>query len=106
MKKRKPAARSRSKLRLIPVGLILALGLSLHSCADIPAKPIEAAGNALEKLARDLEKAAGQSTSAPGSASRPSAPSAARMGNASGDFSACSQFFAGGTPPVVAPRPM
>jgi endonuclease G len=105
MKKRKPAARSRSKLRLIPVGLILALGLSLHSCADIPAKPIEAAGNALEKLARDLEKAAGQSTSTPGSSPRPSA-SVARAGNTIGDFSACPQFFAGGTPPVVAPRPM
>ena len=93
-------------LRLIPVGLIVALGLSLHSCADIPAKPIEAAGNALEKLARDLEKAVGQSTSAPGSASKPSAPSAARAGNTNEDFSACPQFFAGGTPPVVAPRPM
>jgi len=106
MTKRKTAARSRSKLRLIPVGLVVALGLSLHSCADIPAKPIQAAGSALEKLARDLGKAAGQFTDVPAGAPRPSAPSVARTGNASGDFSACPQFFARGTPPMVAPRPM
>jgi endonuclease G len=105
IKKRKTAARPRSKLRLIPVGLTLALGLSLHSCADIPAKPIQVVGSALEKLARDLSKAAGQPTGTPAGASRPSAPPVARTGNARGDFSACQQFFAGGKPPVVAPRP-
>lgn len=103
IKKRKPIARSRSKLRLIPVGLVVVLGLSLHSCADIPLKPIEAAGNALEKLAKDLSKGLpGGGTPTPPSA----APSVAYTGNASGGFAGCPQFFAGGMPPVVAPRPM
>ena len=88
-------------MRLIPVGLIVALGVSLHSCTNIPARPVLAAGNALEELVKDLGRAAGT----PAGASRPSAPSTARTGNASGDFSECRQFFAGGQPPLVAPRP-
>ena len=112
MKKRKPAARSRSKLRWVPVALVMAWGLSLHSCADIPAGPVQAAGSALEKLARDVCWAAGQASGPPVGAPKPSGPSGpsasstAGTVNVSKDFSACPQFFAGGQPPVIAPRPL
>ena len=101
MKKRKLSPRSRllKKSHIFSILLALALGLSAHSCTNIPAgRELVAAGVDLEKLVREL--------GTPDTASR----GVPRMGGvtssvATSDFSACPQFFASGKPPLVAPRP-
>ena len=90
MKKRKPSQRPRFKYKyhLLSTLVVLALGLSAHSCTNIPVgRELVAAGVGLEKLVKEL--------------GTPDAPA----GLVSSDFSACPQFFASGKPPVVAPRP-
>jgi endonuclease G len=106
MKKRKspPRSRARKKPHLISTLLVLVLGLSCHSCADLPAgRELVAAGIGLETLLRGLGTAAREysdTTAAPsGSVPVP------RPGYASDYFSACRNFFVNGNPPVVAPRP-
>ena len=57
MAKRKPAQRRRAghKLHLFGTALALVIGLSLHSCADIPAKrEVLAAGADVKALIEDL----------------------------------------------------
>jgi endonuclease G len=107
MKKRKLSPRSRPrtspltryKPHLFSTLLALALGLSAHSCTNIPAgKELVAAGVGLEKLVRELGTPDAASKGLP------------RTGDAAtslvaNDFSACPQFFASGKPPLVAPRP-
>ena len=111
MAKRKPAQRPRSghKLHLFGTALALVIGLSLHSCADIPAKrELLAASAGVKALIQDLgttvrEQAA--RTGHPGTAPKPAPAAAARTDGATDSFSACQQFFAAGKPPVVALRP-
>lgn len=101
MKKRKPAQRPRSKYKvhLFSTLVVLAVGLSAHSCANIPVgHELKAAGVSLEKLVRELGTPEAASRGVP------------RKGDAdtrlaTSDFSACPQFFASGKPPLVAPRP-
>ena len=92
-------------------GTLLALlgGLSLHSCAPVPAqRELAAAGAGLETLVKGLGTAvrehasASLPTPAPGLASP---KREAANSDSTGDFAACRNFFAGGKPPVVAPRP-
>jgi endonuclease G len=85
--------------------------LSLHSCAPVPAqREVAQAALRLETLAQGLGTAvrehAGEVLQAPGAAlgaSRGQAPSS--TSSSTDAFAACPQFFAGGRPPVVAPRP-
>lgn len=78
---------------------VLALGLSAHSCTNIPVgHELKAAGVSLEKLVRELGTPEAASRGLP------------RKGDtdtslATSDFSVCPQFFASGKPPLVAPRP-
>jgi endonuclease G len=117
MKKRTLSSRSRTFRSLGShhlarrAGTLLALliGLSLHSCAPIPAqREVAAAAISLEKLVRGLGTAvrehAGASVATP--APVPGVPKReAASSDGTGDFAACRQFFAGGRPPAVAPRP-
>ena len=117
MKKRTTSSRSRA-FRLIGSyhlarrsGALLALviGLSLHSCTPIPAqREVAAAAVRLEALTRALGTAvrehAGEMIEAPSAV--PGVPKGGvASSNGTGDFATCPQFFAGGRPPVVAPRP-
>lgn len=116
MKKRTPSSRSRTfrSLGSHPLarrsGALLAFvfSLSLHSCAPVPAqRELVAAGASLEKLARGLGMAVREHTSA--SVAAPALGASAREAASSdgtGDFATCRQFFAGGRPPTIAPRPM
>lgn len=99
-KKRKPSNRSqpRSKTHLIYTALVLVLGFSLHSCADIPAKSVATAGSGLEHFAKELETAVRQ-------VGTPAAKATHSTHTGNDDFSACPQFFANGRSPVAAPRP-
>ena len=112
MKKRTSSSRSRtfrfpgshSLVRLGSTLLALLIGLSLHSCAPVPAqREIGKAAQRLETLAKGLGTAvrehAGAIIPAPG------APKGQAASSSTGDFAACPQFFAGGRPPVVALRP-
>jgi endonuclease G len=119
MKKSTSSSRSRAfrfpgthaLLRRSSALLALLTGLSLHSCAPVPAqREVAAAAVRLETLAQGLGTAvrehAGAVLQAPGAAlgaSRGQAPSSAS--SSTDDFAACPQFFAGGRPPVVASRP-
>ncbi|MEO8120126.1 MAG: DNA/RNA non-specific endonuclease, partial [Rhodoferax sp.] len=105
MKKRKTTKRpqQRTKLHRIYVLLALAIGLSLNSCADIPAKSVRTAGNGIEHFAKELD-AALREIGAPQHTSSKGSPST-HTGNDADSFSGCRQFFADGQPPVVAPRP-
>jgi len=94
---------SRTKVHLIYALLALVIGFSLHSCADIPAKGVKVEGNALEHLAKKLDKKV-REVGTPQASSKVSHSS--QTGNDADSFSACRQFFAGGKPPIVAPRPM
>ena len=113
MAKRKPAQRPRRraghKLRLFGTALALVIGLSLHSCADIPAKrEVMAAGADVKALIEDLGTAVREQaarTGQPGTAPKPAPTAAARTDGATQSFSACQQFFAAGKPPVVPLRP-
>ncbi|MBG6078245.1 DNA/RNA non-specific endonuclease [Polaromonas sp. CG_9.11] len=104
MKKRKPPKRQqqRTKSRLIHLLLALVFGFSLHSCADIPAKGVVAAGNGIEQFASELNVAL-REVGTPHTTSKVS-PST-HTDNDADSFPACRQFFARGRPPVVAPRP-
>ena len=115
MKKRTLSSRSRAfrslgSLHLVRrSGTLLALliGLSLHSCAPVPAqRELAKAAITLETLAQGLGTAvrehAGAMIEPPGAAPRVAKSEAA---SSSSDFAACPQFFAGGHPPAVAPRP-
>ena len=95
-------AQPRSKLHLIYALLALVIGFSLHSCTDIPAKGVKAAGSGLEQLAKELETKV-REVGTPQASSKVS-PSTQTDHDAV-SFSACRQFFANGKPPVVAPRP-
>lgn len=74
----------------------------MNSCADIPAKSVGAAGNGLEHFAKELSTALRE-------VGKPHTPSkvspSTHSGSDADSFSACPHFFAGGKPPVVAPRP-
>lgn len=106
MEKRKstPRSRSRKTPHLIYTLLALVLGLSCHSCADIPSgRELAAAGVGLEEFVRELGTAVRDRANTPDSAAEP-AP-VARTGDAGAVFSGCRHLFAGGNPPVLAPRP-
>jgi endonuclease G len=113
MRKRAPARRSRprSKSRLIQALVALAIGLSAHSCTDLPvARELEAAGAGVQKLAVDLSAALRTYGRALPPGLAPESAPAARTGGAAAstatsDFSACRHFFAASRPPVVTPRP-
>ena len=115
MAKRKPAQRPRSgrKLHLFATALALVIGLSLHSCADIPAKrEVMAAGAGVKALIEDLGTAVREQaarTGQPGTAAKPAPTATARTDgatkSATESFSTCQQFFAAGKPPVVPLRP-
>ena len=92
----------RTKLHLIYALLALVIGFSLHSCADIPAKDVKAAGNGLEQFVKELETAV-RDAGTPQASSKVS-PST-QASNGADSFSACRQFFANGKPPIVPPRP-
>ena len=104
MTKRKPSPRGRARNKFHPIYtlLVLVLGISCHSCADLPSgRELAAAVAGLEALFKDLGRAASKhaSTFEPSPAAK--APTSSNADN----FSACRQFFAAGQPPVVAPRP-
>lgn len=102
MKKRKLSPRSGllKKSHIFSILLALALGLSAHSCTNIPAgRELVAAGVGLEKLVRELGTPDAASKGLPRKGD-------AATSLATSDFSACPQFFASGKPPLVAPRPM
>lgn len=101
IKKRKPTQRPRSKYKvhLFSTLVVLALGLSAHSCTNIPVgKDLAAAGASLEKLVRGLGTPDAASKEMPRRSDADSALAAS-------DFSACPNFFASGKPPLVVPRP-
>ena len=101
MKKRKPSQRPRSeyKFHLLSALIVLALGLSSHSCTNIPAgRELAAAGVGLEKLVKELVTP--DATTKEASRNGVDTPSLA-----SSNFSACPHFFASGKPPLVVPRP-
>ena len=105
MKKARSYKRSLSskKSHRIPALLALAIGFSLHSCADIPVKSVMTAENDLKQFASEWGAALRQAGT-PHANTRATTPSVpANQDSAS--FSACRQFFAGGRPPVVSPRP-
>lgn len=104
MKKIKPSRRARSlyKSHLIYTLLVLAFGLSCHSCADISAGRELAARIDLDGLVEGLGTAVRQYADTPVAA--PEHATVARTGYAQNDFSACPQFFANAEPPVVAYR--
>ena len=107
MTKRRTTNRSepRSKLHLIYVLLVLVIGLSLHSCADIPAGRELATKFGLDGVIKELGAAAGEIASTAKTASKAVTSPKTYTGDDSDSFSACRQFFANGKPPVVAPRP-
>ena len=109
MKKRKPSPRRVSKQHLIYTFAALALGLSVHSCTDLPSvRELAAAGSSLEPLLKSLGTAVREQTAKAGAHPKPAPstqPRSATVGSATDDFSACRQFFASGRPPVVAHRP-
>jgi endonuclease G len=107
MKKRRASQRSRTpkKTRLIYTLLALAIGVSLHSCVDIPAKHEQSAVAGLESLIKGLGSAVRNQAGLQVPGLSPSPSSAEGTGDAAKSFSACRQFFAGGQPPVVSPRP-
>ena len=114
MKKRTLSSRSRAfrslgSLHLVRrSGTLLALliGLSLHSCAPVPAqRELAKAAITMETLAQGLGTAVREHA---GAMIEPlgTAPRVAKGETASSSaFAACPQFFAGGRPPAVAPRP-
>ena len=92
----------RAFFHLICIALLLAVGFASHSCADLPRDGLTAAGKGLDKLAKELQ-AVVRDGGTPQASSKVSHPT--QTGNDDGSFSACRQFFVGGKPPIVAPRP-
>lgn len=105
MKKRNPSPRARSKFRLIYTGVALLLGLACHSCADLSPGREKAAGAFLDELAREVGTVVREHARSPFDTPEPVPTAETRAGKASSGFSECRQFFAGGKPPFVAPRP-
>jgi len=115
MIKRKPTRRPRARNTALLAGitLTLAAGVSLHSCAELPARrELLAAGTRLHALLTGLGTAVrqqdGQASglgAASGSARVPAPSGPLRSASTASTFSACPQFFAGGQPPVVNPQP-
>lgn len=113
MKTRKssPRARTPKTSRLISTLLVLVLGLSCHSYADIPSgRELASASVGLEKFARELGMAVRDRANKPDTPKTPdsvAAPGAhAGQSRQTGDsFSGCRQLFAGDNPPVLAHRP-
>jgi endonuclease G len=118
MTQRKPTRRPRPRrtARLAGLALTLAAGVSLQSCAELPARrELLAAGTQLQALLTGLGTAVRQQVgqaSGLGAASgvaRVPAPSgpphSVSTASTGGVFAACPQFFAGGQPPVVQPQP-
>jgi endonuclease G len=108
MKKRKSPSsfRARNKPRLVSTLLLLVLGLSCHSCTELPAgRELVTAGIGLETLLKGLGTAARQYSGKPAAPSEFVPVPAPRPGYATEHFSACQNFFANGKPPLVAPRP-
>ena len=112
MKKKKtfPHSRTRNKTHLIYTLLALVLGLSCHSCTDLPAQRVQSAEISLERFAKDLstalrQRAAASATTTTTTDQENSSETVARRGNTAPDFSACSQFFANRNPPLVSHRP-
>jgi endonuclease G len=101
MKKRKTSQRpgSKYKVHLFSTLVVLAVGLSAHSCTNIPVgHELKAARASLEKLVRELGTPEAASKGVPRKVDTDTSL-------ATSDFSACPQFFAGGKSPLVAPRP-
>ena len=107
MTKRRTTNRSepRTKLHLIYVLLALAIGLSLHSCANIPAGRELATKFGLDGVIKEIGTAAREIASTAKTASKAVTSPNTDAGDDTDSFSACRQFFAKGKPPVVAPRP-
>ena len=112
MKKRTLSSRSRTFRSLGSLHLVrrsgtlltLLIGLSLHSCAPVPAqREFAKAAITLETLAQGLGTAVREHSSA--TIPAPGAPKGQAATSNTGDFGACPQFFSGGRPPVVAYRP-
>ncbi len=105
MKKRKAStySRPRGRAHLIYSLLVLALGFSCHSCADIPAERFKTASNSLEDFARELGTALREQAGTP--VIDPENATVAIRGDFASNFSACPQFFANAKPPVVEPKP-
>ena len=100
MRKRRTSERPqhRGRHHLIYTLLALVIGLSLNSCADIPAKSVAEAGIDLEHFAKELSAELREV----GTHSTKAAPSPSAGQH---DFLDCPQFFANAKPPVVASRP-
>lgn len=105
MNKRRATKRTqpRSKFHLISILLALAVGLSSHSCTNIPTARVSAATHGLEEFARELGTAVRDHASSPDATPKPSTTARAR--NGAEPFAACTQFFVNGKSPVLAPRP-
>jgi endonuclease G len=117
MTQRKPTRRPRARsttARLAGLALTLAAGMSLHSCAELPARrELLAAAARLQALLTGLgtavrqqaDQAASGLGTASGSARVPAPSGPPPTASTGGAFAACPQFFAGGQPPVVQPQP-
>ena len=106
MKKRKTSSRAgpRNRLRLLYTLVGLALGLSCHSCADLPSgRELAKAGTGLEAIVKELGTAVREHASVPSATI--ARKGAEQTTDATESFAACRRFFAAGIPPVVAPRP-
>ena len=100
MRKRRTSKRPqrRGSHHLIYTLLALVIGLSLNSCADIPAKSVAEARIGLEQFTKELSAALREI----GAHSPKTAPSTSAGQH---DFLDCPQFFANAKPPAVASRP-
>lgn len=108
MKKRKTSsrARPRNRFHLLYTLLTLALGLSCHSCADLPTgRELAAAGAGMEVLVKALGTAVREQADDVISSPKTVPTAGTRANDTASSFSACRHFFASGIPPAVAPRP-
>ena len=106
MKKRKPSsrARPRNRFHLFYTLIALTLGLSCHSCADLPSgRELAKAGAGLETMVKELGTAVREYASVPSATTNRAG--AEQTVSATESFAACRHFFAAGKSPVVAPRP-
>ena len=106
MKKRKTSsrARPRNRFHLLFTLLALALGLSCHSCAELPSgRELAKAGTDLEAIVKELGAAVREHAGAPSATI--AGKGAEQTAGGTESFAACRHFFAAGKSPVVAPRP-